>query len=108
MISTILNITIQAAFAIHALLIGYAIYRVWRGKDTIGRLLGVELVGTLTIAVLVLLALVQQNRLFIDVALGLGALGFISVIGFAKYTADQPQIAEHQFAEHQLIEQGGD
>ena len=92
MTTTILHITIQIAFAIHALLIGYAIWRVWQGENQISRLLGVEVVGTLIIAVLILIALIQQSRLFIDVALGLGALGFIGVIALAKYTADQTQM----------------
>ena len=41
------------------------------------------------LAILVLLALVERDSMFIDVALGLAALGFISIIALAKYLADE-------------------
>ena len=40
-------------------------------------------------AVLVLIALILVNATYIDVALGLAALGFLSTIALAKYIADQ-------------------
>jgi multisubunit Na+/H+ antiporter MnhF subunit len=65
------------------------VWRVWRGENVIDRLMGADLVGTLILAVLVLIALIRNNALYIDVALGLAALGFVSTIALAKYIADE-------------------
>ncbi len=89
MIETALNGIIYLSLGIHTLLISVAIWRVWRGENDIDRLLATELVGTLVLAVLVLIALVERNSLFIDVALGLGTLGFIGIVAYAKFVTDQ-------------------
>jgi multisubunit Na+/H+ antiporter MnhF subunit len=70
-------------------LISYAIWRLWRGENAVDRLLGSELVSTLLLGVLVLIALIERTAVFIDVALGLAALGFIGIIAFARYAADR-------------------
>jgi multicomponent Na+:H+ antiporter subunit F len=89
MISTLFTTVLYISLAVHAALISYAIYRVWRGENVGDRLLGTELVGTLVISVLVLVAIVEDQNLFIDVALSLAALGFIGVVAFAKYATDE-------------------
>lgn len=77
------------SLAVHITLLAVAIWRLWRGENVVDRLIGLELVSTLTLAVLVLVALISRESLFIDVALGLGALGFISTIALTKYAADE-------------------
>jgi multisubunit Na+/H+ antiporter MnhF subunit len=52
-------------------------------------LIGADLIGTLILAVLVLVALIERQSLYIDVALGLAALGAVGIIALAKYIADQ-------------------
>lgn len=89
MIAEILTIVIYVSLAIHTLLISYAIWRVWRGENQVDRLLATELVGTLVLGVLVLIALTEESSLLIDVALGLGALSFIGIVAYAKYVTDQ-------------------
>jgi multisubunit Na+/H+ antiporter MnhF subunit len=89
MIETTLTTIIYLSLAVHILLVSYAIWRVWRGENEVDRLLATELVGTLTLAVLVLLSLLERNSLFLDVALGLGTLGFIGIVAYAKFVADQ-------------------
>lgn len=81
--------TLYVALLVHVLLLTFCIWRVWRGKNVIDRLMGVDLIGTLTLAILVITAVIQGRNLFIDVALGLAALGFVSVIALAKYIADE-------------------
>jgi multisubunit Na+/H+ antiporter MnhF subunit len=51
--------------------------------------MGADLISTLTIGILVLVALFEKNSIFIDVAVGLVALGFVSTIALAKYIADE-------------------
>ena len=77
------------SLAVHILLIAVAIWRVWRGENVVDRLIGVELVSTLTLAVLVLVAIISRESIYIDVALALGALGFIGTMALTKYAVDE-------------------
>lgn len=87
--SDILSLVLSVALAIHIALIAVCVWRVWRGENVIDRLIGADLVGTLMLGVLVLIALIWLNAAYIDVALGLAALGFVGTIALAKYIADQ-------------------
>lgn len=90
----LLNTVLLAAIAIHVVLLGISLWRIWRGENVIDRLIGVELMGTLTLALLVLLAVFQGRSLYIDVALGLAALGYVGTMALAKYTADEEAVQE--------------
>jgi multisubunit Na+/H+ antiporter MnhF subunit len=89
MIGETLFWVLNAALVIHIGLIAVSVIRVWRGENAIDRLIGVDLISTLVLAVLVLVALIQREALYIDMALGLAALGAIGTIALAKYLADQ-------------------
>lgn len=89
MLSSILTAVLSAALVIYVVLLVIALYRVWRGENIVDRLIGVDLVTTLTLGILVLLAIINRDSIYIDVALGLAALGFISTIALAKYIADE-------------------
>jgi multisubunit Na+/H+ antiporter MnhF subunit len=88
-VSTILTYVLYLALLIHIGLLAVVLWKVWRGDNIIDRLMGSDLLGTLTLAVLVLLALIERDGIYIDVALGLAALGFIGIIALAKYVADE-------------------
>ena len=85
----ILNITLYISLLVHVLLICYAAWRLWYGENVIDRLMASDMLGNLTMAVLVLAALIYRQKIYIDVALGLAAIGYISIIAFAKYIADK-------------------
>ncbi len=85
----IFEFVLQAALVVHTILLALVVYRVWRGKEIMERLVGADLVSTITLAILVLMALIQGESIYIDVALGLAALGFVSTIALAKYAADE-------------------
>ncbi|MEZ4517495.1 MAG: monovalent cation/H+ antiporter complex subunit F [Chloroflexota bacterium] len=87
--STILVITFKIALALHLVMAGVAVWRIWRGENVADRLTGVELLTTLMMAVLVLLALIQRDSIYIDIAIALAALGFITTLAMAKYLADE-------------------
>lgn len=75
------------ALIIHIALISVAVWRVWRGETVMDRLLAADVIGTIVLAVFVLLGLMHGNGLYIDVALGFAALTFISTIALARYIA---------------------
>ena len=85
----IVNATLYLALAIHILLMVVVAWRLWRGRDVIDRLTASEMLSTLALAVLVLLTLIHQQRMYVDVALGLAALGYVTVITFARYIVDR-------------------
>jgi multisubunit Na+/H+ antiporter MnhF subunit len=85
----ILEIALIIALALHVFMIAIAVWRVWRGENVIDRLIGVELVTTLFLAILVLVSLSLRESIYIDIALVLGALGFVGTIALAKYIADE-------------------
>ncbi|MFN2221419.1 MAG: monovalent cation/H+ antiporter complex subunit F [Chloroflexota bacterium] len=85
----ILTVALYVSLLLHVIMIGVAVWRVWRGENVIDRLIGTDLVSTLFLSVLVLISLIYRESIYIDVALGLAALGFISVIALAKYVADE-------------------
>ena len=87
--TTVLNLVLYLALLVHMILIGVALWRVWRGEHIVDRLIGADLIGTLTLAILVLVALIDNDGIYIDIALGLAALGFIGTIALAKYIADE-------------------
>jgi multisubunit Na+/H+ antiporter MnhF subunit len=86
---TILTYVLYLALLVHIGLLAVVLWKVWRGENIIDRLMGADLLSTLTLAVLVLLALIERDSIYVDVALGLAALGFIGVIALAKYVADE-------------------
>ncbi len=84
----ILQIVLYVSLLIHLLLLAVAVWRVWRGENVVDRLIGVDVVATLVMAVLVLVSMIYRDSIYIDVALALAALGFVSTIALAKYVAD--------------------
>lgn len=85
----LLTFALHASLVIHTALIAVCVWKVWRGENAIDRLLSADVIGTLILAVLVLIALIQRQSLYLDMALGLAALGVIGTIALAKYIADQ-------------------
>jgi multisubunit Na+/H+ antiporter MnhF subunit len=86
---TVLTYALYLALLVHIGLLAVVLSRVWRGENVIDRLMGADLLSTLTLAILVLVALIERDSIYIDVALGLAALGFIGIIALAKYVADE-------------------
>ena len=86
---TVLLYVLYFSLVIHILLSVVAVWRVWRGENVVDRLIGVELLTTLALAVMVLVAMIAGQSLYIDAALGLAALGFISTVALSKYLADE-------------------
>ena len=74
---------------LHVGMLAIVVWRIWRGDTVVDRLIGVDLITTLLISILVLLSITQRDSIYIDLALAVAALGFISTIALAKYLADE-------------------
>lgn len=77
------------ALWIHVALAAVALWRTWRGENAVDRLAGLDLLSTLTMSILVLIALLTRQTIYLDVALALAALGFIGVLALARYLVDE-------------------
>ena len=85
----ILITTLYISLFIHVLLMCFTAWRLWNGENVIDRLMASDMLSNLTLAVLVLAALIHRQKIYIDVAIGLAAIGYITIIAFAKHIADK-------------------
>jgi multisubunit Na+/H+ antiporter MnhF subunit len=83
-----LTIAVTAALAAHGVMLAVCLWRVWRAEEAFDRLVAADLVGTLVLAGLVLVAVRTGNAIFIDVALGLAVLGFVGTAALARYLGE--------------------
>jgi multicomponent Na+:H+ antiporter subunit F len=63
-------------------------YRLVRGPRIADRLLALDLVTTILLAIIVLLSVIEVQTLLVDVALALGALAFVSTLAIARFVAE--------------------
>ena len=84
-----LIIVLYGSLLVHIVLMVFIARRLWTGENVIDRLMAFDMLGNMTMAVLVLAALIHRQRIFVDVSLGLAALGYITIIALAKYIADR-------------------
>jgi multicomponent Na+:H+ antiporter subunit F len=65
-----------------------AAYRVVTGPTTPDRVVGLDTIATNVVAIAVLFALAEGRGFFVDVALVLAIIGFISTIAVARYVTE--------------------
>ena len=61
------------------------LYRIIKGPSTYDRMLGINVIGTKTIVILVLIGYVFERPYFFDIALLYAILNFIATVVIAKY-----------------------
>ena len=85
----ILLTVLYLSLLVHVMLMMVVAWRLWKGENVIDRLMASDMLSNLTMAVLVVMALIYRQTIYVDVALGLAALGYIAIITFAKYITDK-------------------
>lgn len=77
--------------AIFVLILVFApLYRAIYGPGLPNRLLGVNMIGTKTIVVLLLLGIIYQRLdMFVDIAMGYALLNFVGSIALARYLEEK-------------------
>ncbi len=79
------HFVLYAALGI-VLLMALSMYRAVAGPTTLDRLLGVNAIGSKTVALIVLIGFIfRREDMFIDIALSYAMLNFIAVIAAARY-----------------------
>lgn len=87
--SDVLMFVLYTSIIIHVILLFIAVWKIWEGDNIIDRLIGLDLVGTVNLAIFILLAMIFERTLFVDVALASAALSFISTLALSGYAADE-------------------
>ncbi len=81
MAETILNL----AVIIIMIAIGLGIYRLVKGPTVVDRVIALDLLTLIAIALITMIALVTSRFIYVDVALVYGLLSFLSVLAVARY-----------------------
>ena len=69
-----------------ALIMMLSLYRAVTGPTVLDRLIGVNAIGSKTVALLILIGLVYQRvDMFVDIALAYAMLNFIAVLAASRY-----------------------
>lgn len=62
-----------------------SLYRLIKGTTQFDRVVSLDIINVCIVGVLVVVAVIAQNELFIDVAIVYSILGFLETIVFAKF-----------------------
>jgi len=88
MSSAVLDAAVTGGLVVASLVTLLAGYRVVVGPTTPDRVVGLDTIATNVVAIAVLYALATGRGLFVDVALVLAIIGFISTIAVARYVTE--------------------
>jgi multicomponent Na+:H+ antiporter subunit F len=86
--SAITLFSLQAALIILVALMLPCAYRVTVGSSAADRLQAVDTMTTLLIGIIIVLAILQQEWMFLDIAIALAAFGFIGTLVLARYISE--------------------
>jgi multicomponent Na+:H+ antiporter subunit F len=87
--SEIILLGIHGALLALILLLIPCTYRLWQGPSVADRLQVADTITTLLIGIIVLLALIRNDRMFVDIAIALAAFGFIGTLALARYISEK-------------------
>lgn len=73
-----------------------AIVRLIRGPTLADRILALDLMTTLLVAYIASIAIRTDFDLYIDIAVSIGLMGFLSTVAFARYLLKQAQSREQR------------
>ena len=79
------DIVLQLAFVLIFFSILFGIIRLIRGETTVDRVIAIDLLSIVSIALIALFAHVAGRFIYLDVALVYGLLSFLGVLAVARY-----------------------
>jgi multicomponent Na+:H+ antiporter subunit F len=83
-----LELVVQGGLVVATGVTILAAVRIVRGPTTPDRVVGLDTIGTNVVAIAVLFALQTGKGFFVDVALVLAIIGFLSTIAVARYVTE--------------------
>jgi multicomponent Na+:H+ antiporter subunit F len=79
------EIVLGIAFVLIFLAMVFGVIRLVIGPDTVDRVVAIDLLTIISIAVIALLAHIANRYIYLDVALVYGLLSFLGVLAVARY-----------------------
>lgn len=73
------------AMALLMLALFFAIYRLVRGPSLPDRVVALDLIGVISLGVVLVLTVRTDEPVYLDVAIVLGIVAFMSTVAFARY-----------------------
>lgn len=86
--SEMVQIGVQLALVVLVILSLICAYRMWVGPRSSDRLQALDLLTTLLIGIIVVLAVIESTPSFVDVGISLAAFAFIGTLAIARYIAE--------------------
>lgn len=80
-----LGLSIEIALAVCLLSVLLACVRILRGPSLADRIVAVDMLGTLGVAFIALLALYTDQAVFIDAAIALALVAFFGTVAYARF-----------------------
>lgn len=84
----VLDIIYEGALLIQVLLLFPTFYRAVIGPTISDRLLAIDLITTLLIGIIVVLALMSENESLLDISIAIAALSFIATLAVTRYVSE--------------------
>lgn len=89
--STIIETVSTIAFAILSLALVIALVRAFKGPRAADRVVALDLLAGITLAMVTLLAISSEKSVFLNVAVCISLLAFMSTAAFARYLAKRQE-----------------
>ena len=86
--SSLTVLSLRAALVLLIAMLLPCAYRAAVGPSAADRLQAIDTITTLLIGIIILLAIVRQEWMYVDVAIALAAFGFIGTLALARYISE--------------------
>jgi multicomponent K+:H+ antiporter subunit F len=86
--NSIISTLINLAIIVMVVLLPFTGWRIYKGAGSADRLLGVDMMTSLLIGIIILLAPLEQTESVIDMGIALAALGFAGTLSIARYISE--------------------
>jgi len=91
-----LEIAVAVSFVLLTLALLLVIIRIVRGPTLPDRVLALDMLVSVGIGFIAVIAIKTGYMLYLDIAISLGLVGFLATVAFARYILQRWQIRENQ------------
>jgi len=87
--SDVVSFGIHAALLVLIVLMLPCVYRLWVGPSAADRLQVIDTITTLLTGIIVILAVIRGDVMFVDIAIALAAFAFIGTLALARFISEK-------------------
>jgi len=94
--ASFLELSISIALGLSTVALVLVIYRIMRGPTLPDRVLALDMLVSVGIGYVAIIAIKTGYMLYLDIAISLGLVGFLATVAFARYILQRWQIKANQ------------